>query len=92
MPLSPFPGGCRLLLRAQPRAGRDEIAGLREGRLLVRVTAAPEDGKANSAIIRLLSKALGIPASSMEISSGQSSRDKTLSIHGYGPEEIVLPQ
>ena len=51
----------------------------------------PVDGKANAAIIKLLSKSLGIPVSSMEISSGQTSRDKTLLISGYAPEEISLP-
>lgn len=88
--LSACAEGSRLLLRAQPKAGSNEIAGLREGRLLVRVTAAPEDGKANAAIIKLLSKALSIPASAMEISAGQTSRDKTLTIYGYAPGEIQL--
>ncbi len=90
-PLSACPEGSRLLLRAQPKAGANEIAGLRDGRLLVRVTAAPEDGKANAAIIKLLSKGLGIPASSMEISAGQTSRDKTVTIHGYALGDVKLP-
>jgi uncharacterized protein YggU (UPF0235/DUF167 family) len=53
----------------------------------VRVAAAPEDGKANAAVIRLLADALGMPAHDVEIVSGHASRDKTVTLAGIGPDE-----
>jgi uncharacterized protein (TIGR00251 family) len=44
------------------------------------VTAAPEDGKANEAVIKLLAKALGVSKSSLTIVHGHTSRDKTIKI------------
>ncbi len=45
------------------------------------VTAAPEDGKANEAVIKLLSKALGVSKSSLTITHGHTSREKTIKIN-----------
>lgn len=50
--------------------------------LKARVAAAPEDGKANAALIELLGKALGIAKSSIQIAGGQTSRLKRIVIHG----------
>jgi uncharacterized protein YggU (UPF0235/DUF167 family) len=47
-------------IRVQPRAGRDELAGVRDGRLLVRVTAPPLEGRANAAACALIAKAAGV--------------------------------
>ena len=54
----------------------------------VRVAAAPEDGKANDAVIRLLAETLALPARDVQIVSGRSSRDKTVALEGMRPEEI----
>jgi uncharacterized protein (TIGR00251 family) len=89
-PLTEIAGGVRLALRVTPRAGRNEIAGVRHGRLLVKVTAAPEGGKANAAAIKLLSKAWRIPASAFEVTAGATSRDKTLTIRGVTVAELQL--
>jgi hypothetical protein len=67
-------------VRLVPHAGRDEIAGWREGRLLVRVTAPPVDGRANRALRKLLAKRLGIAAGRVEIARGERSRDKLVSV------------
>lgn len=56
--------------------------------LKVRITAAPEDGKANKAIIKYLAKEWGIPASQMEITRGDTSRRKTLAVYG-NPLELL---
>jgi uncharacterized protein YggU (UPF0235/DUF167 family) len=45
------------------------------------VTAAPEDGKANAAVIKLLAKALGIAKSSLTITRGLTSREKTIQVN-----------
>ena len=57
--------------------------------MLVKVTAAPADGKANEALIKLLAKELGIPKSTINIKSGQTSRHKVLFIEG---EQALLDE
>jgi uncharacterized protein YggU (UPF0235/DUF167 family) len=54
----------------------------------LRVVAAPEDGKANDAVIRLLAETLALPARDLRIVSGRSSRDKTVALEGMRPEEV----
>jgi len=82
-----------LRIRLTPSGGRDAIDGVEkdaEGQayLKARVTAVPEDGKANKALIALLSKALKIPKSSISFITGETSRKKILRLDG-DPEEIV---
>jgi uncharacterized protein YggU (UPF0235/DUF167 family) len=54
----------------------------------VRVAAAPEEGKANDAVVRLLADTLALRARDVQIVSGRSSRDKIVSLEGMLPEEI----
>jgi uncharacterized protein len=72
----------RIDVRVQPRARRNEIAGERDGALLVRVTAPPVEGRANEAVRRLLAKRLGIAAGRVSVVRGDSSRDKLVEIEG----------
>ncbi len=73
----------RLKLRVTPKSRADEILGLREdGVLHVRVSAAPEEGKANEAVLKLLSRALGLPKGSVRIKGGAASRDKWIELDG----------
>jgi uncharacterized protein (TIGR00251 family) len=53
----------------------------------VHVGAPPEDGKANTAVVRLLADALGVAARDVEIVSGHTSRDKTVALAGIDPDE-----
>jgi hypothetical protein len=80
--------GARLPIRVQPKAGRNEIAGRRAGRLLVRVTAAPEAGKANQAARKLVAKAIGVAPGRVEIVRGAKSRDKDLAVEGLTEAEL----
>jgi len=64
----------------QPRASRDRILGWHQGELKVAVTAPPVDGEANSRLIALLAKTLGIAKSRISLQSGQTSRHKKLLI------------
>lgn len=75
-------------LRVQPKASANKILGEHAGALKVSVTAAPEKGKANAAVVTLLSKELGIPKSSIEIVRGETTRIKTLRIHGLTKESL----
>lgn len=78
----------RLAVRLSPRASREEIAGEREGVLLVRVTAPPVDGAANEALVRLLSKRLRVAKGAVRIVSGDTSRTKTVEVDGLEDAEI----
>ncbi|PPD42351.1 MAG: hypothetical protein CTY15_12280 [Methylocystis sp.] len=80
-------GGVALWLRLTPKGGRDAIDGvetLADGRavLKARVRAAPEDGRANAALIELIAKALAAPKKAVAIRSGETSRLKKLFIAG----------
>lgn len=67
--------GPLLAIRVTPNAGADAII-LADGAVQVRVTATPEAGKANAAVIALLARALGVPKSALAIVRGQTGRDK----------------
>ena len=70
----------RLRLRVSPRAKRNAVLGLRGDVLKVSVTAVPERGKANEAVVDLLAEALGVAPSSIEIVAGATSKDKVVAI------------
>ena len=77
----------RLAVKVTPKASADRIQGWAEDEagervLKIAVTAVPEDGKANKAVIALLAKRLKLPKSAIDIASGESSRRKTLLIDG----------
>ena len=54
----------------------------------VRVSAAPERGKANAALVSLLSGALGVPERDVEIVGGHASRDKVVALRGLSSEQV----
>ena len=79
--------GVRLAVKVTPRAGRDAVQGVEvdaQGRawLAVRVTAAPDGGKANAALIKLLAKRWRLPASAVRLIAGASARRKVLHVAG----------
>lgn len=76
-------------MRVIPRARRDELAGTRHGRVLVRVTAPPVDGKANTAVCALVAQAAGVPRSAVRVVRGETARDKLLRIDGVADETAV---
>jgi uncharacterized protein len=72
----------RLEIRVIPRSSCNAVGGERAGRLVVRTTAAPVDGAANAAVIRLVAAHLNVRRNEVEIVAGQTSRDKVLEISG----------
>lgn len=54
-------------VRIQPKSSRDEIAGIHDGRLKIKLTAPPVDGKANERLVSFIAKTLGVPKSGVEI-------------------------
>ncbi len=81
--------GCLLHVRVQPRASRNEIRVSGDREVKVWLTAPPVEGKANRALLKLMAKALGVPASSLEITRGGHGRDKTLSVSGLSADEVM---
>jgi uncharacterized protein (TIGR00251 family) len=87
---SPFetdPGGLRVRLRVQPGASRQGVQGLvrlADGQiaLALRVSAPPEGGKANAALVKLLAKTWRLPKSAINIIAGHGQRRKILLISG----------
>jgi uncharacterized protein len=74
--------GAIISVRVQARARRDELVGIRDGKLIARVTAPALDGRANRAICRLLAERLSVPPSRVTIIRGQHYRDKLLRVEG----------
>jgi uncharacterized protein (TIGR00251 family) len=72
----------RLRLRVSPGAGRTAIVGRHGEAWTVRVSAAPERGRANDAVLRLLSERLGVPPSRIALVSGRRGRDKVVELRG----------
>jgi len=75
-------GELRFRVLAVPRASRSEVTGEMEGALRVRIAAPPVDGAANKELIKVLSKFLGVSKSDVEISAGEGSRRKTVTVRG----------
>ena len=69
-----------------PRAGRDEISGMRGDELAVRVTTAPDEGKANKAVCRVLAELFGVPKSAVSVTRGATSRHKMVQVQGIGAD------
>jgi uncharacterized protein (TIGR00251 family) len=79
----------RIAVRLQPRASRDEIVGLRDGVLVVRVTAPPVDGRANGALCKLIARRAGVAASRVSVVRGERSRDKLVQVEGVEAEALA---
>lgn len=78
----------RLRLRVSPGAGRAGIVGRHGDAWKVRVTAPPEEGRANDAVLRLLADVLSVPRGALTLVSGHSARDKIVMLDGVGPAQI----
>lgn len=89
---------CIIAIRVTPRSAKPGIGGWRAGadgreELEVRVTAAPSDGEANGAVIKLLAQALAIPKGSIEIVAGHGSRHKRIALaRSMAEVESRLPE
>lgn len=84
-----MPAGLRIGVRLVPRADRTSVDGVVGGRLRVRVTAAPVDGSANDALVRLLAAELGLSRWSLRIVTGLRSRDKVVEVLGVEPDVLL---
>jgi len=81
--------GVSLRLRVKPGGRRDRLVGAYGGALKLEVSAAPERGKANNAVKKLLSKTLDVPQSAIEILSGETRQDKWIRIESLTAKELT---
>jgi uncharacterized protein len=76
-----------LEVRVQPHAKTNEVV-VRDGRVVVRVTAPPAEGRANGAVCALIAKSLGLPKRAVRVQRGAASRDKVVAIDGMDEREV----
>ena len=86
-PFQPVAGGLEVRLRVTPKASRDAITGVvadsqGNGAIRIAVTAVPENGNANAAVIKMLAKAWRLRKTDMQIVRGATDRNKILLIAG----------
>jgi uncharacterized protein len=72
----------------QPRASREKIGPLHDGRLKIAVTSPPVDGEANAAVIALVAQVLGVARNAVSVVGGASSRRKTLRVVGVQRAQV----
>ena len=87
--IAPHPDGATLNVRAQPGAKKAGVRGERAGALRVAVTAPPEDGRANDALVEVLKQRLGVKRSQVELLSGERSRNKVFLIRDLTVAELT---
>jgi hypothetical protein len=76
-------------VRVQPRASRDEVAGVIDGALKMRIQAPAVENRANEAVCEFLATLLKTPKSAVRILAGERSRLKRVEIRGVQPSEIL---
>jgi hypothetical protein len=76
-------GGLLLAVRVQPRASREGVGEVIEGRLRIRLTAPPVDDAANSALVALLARWLGVGRGDVVLVAGMRSREKRVLVRGH---------
>lgn len=74
-------------ITVKPKAARNEVVHGPEG-VQVRVTAPPVEGAANTAVIKTLATALGVPKSRLAITAGATGRLKRVTVQGFTQEEL----
>lgn len=79
-----------LHLRVRPRSTPEGIVQVRDGRLLVRVAAAPVDGGANERLMRILSRELAVPLAALILRRGVTSRDKDVVVRAAAARHAEL--
>ena len=81
-------GGTLLSVKLQPRASKNEIGEPLGNELKIKVTAPPVDAAANQALVEFLADKLDCSRGKVELIRGQTSRHKTILLHGFTPAEV----
>ncbi|RPI28500.1 MAG: DUF167 domain-containing protein [Acidobacteria bacterium] len=78
-----------LQVRLQPRASRNELAGVVENSLKVRLTSPPVEDRANRQLVEFLADLLDLPRRDVVLLHGQKSRAKTIGVKGISTEDLA---
>jgi len=81
--------GVQVRVHAQPRARRNEIVGMHNDALKIKIAAPPVDDAANCAIVDFFTDLLDVPKSRVRIIAGLKSRDKTIFIEGVSADRFI---
>jgi uncharacterized protein (TIGR00251 family) len=81
-------GAVRISVHVQPRASRNEIAGIHGDAIKVRLTSPPVDGAANEALVIFLTERFAVPRHAITIVSGARSRAKVVEVAGLTAAEL----
>jgi hypothetical protein len=76
-------------VRVVPRSSKSGVAGEHDGMLKVRIAAPPVEGAANEELVKTLAKAFHVPARSVQITSGLSSKTKQVRVEGATPDALT---
>jgi len=81
--------GAAFTVRVVTRAQKNEIVGVQDDNSLkIRLTASPNEGQANDALIKFLAERLDVPESAIEIVAGKDNRDKWISVSGISTADV----
>jgi uncharacterized protein (TIGR00251 family) len=80
-------GGVTFVVRVQPRATKSGVAGELDGVLKIRLAAPPVEGQANEELVRFLAELFDAPRRRIAIISGQTSKNKVVSVSGISVDE-----
>lgn len=75
-------------IRVQPRASREGVQGVRGEAIAIQLKAAPVDGAANAALLKLLARVLKVPLSNIELVRGATGRSKWIRVEGWTGEQV----
>ncbi len=78
-----------LTVKVVPRASRNELAGVQNGVIRIRLTAPPVEGAANQALVEFLADRLGVPRRNVEIVAGHTGRQKVVSVSGLSADQAI---
>jgi len=88
MCLKEHEGGVMVEVVLQPRASRNEVAGLQGGRLKIKVTSPPVEGMANKKLCEFLADLMGIGKQRVQVIAGQAARIKRVKISDVSLDEV----
>lgn len=80
--------GTLLHIRVTPKAAAERVGGVHDHCLKIAVTVAPEKGKANAQVVKLLARALDLPKTAVRVVAGETDRRKTVLLQGLSPQEV----
>ncbi|MFQ5482215.1 MAG: DUF167 domain-containing protein [Nitrospinaceae bacterium] len=89
LPIALRDDGVQFAITVQPRSSRNQIDGVRDGALRVRLTAPPVDGAANKTCLKFLAKTLGVSAARVTLVRGATSRTKLIHVQGLDEAAVL---